>query len=364
MNRCVIHIGMHKTGSTSIQYSLAKFHDDRFLYAQLGKDPNHSLAVYSLFATNPGKHRMHLARSAAAVDDYLLKMRKDLDRAISAARGRTLLISGEGIVGLKPNEVANMAAFFRSRFDAVTVVGYVRPPASFMSSAFQQRVIGGALSNFDLKRIYRNYQGNFEKFDAAFGRENVRLWKFEPAQFADANVVKDFCARLQINLSPRRVVYMNESISRQVVGLLYTYHKYCTIFGATKMNAKSTERLAMLLRHAGADKFRLSPNILRPILQDNKADVEWMEERLGDSLQEQLGNHQPGDVRDEKDLLRPDPVVGAKLLAILGNAAPKNVKGHTPREIATLIHALRSRPKLGRFMRWFNRNDPDAGAAE
>ena len=53
MKRCIIHIGMHKTGSTSIQRSLQGYRDDRFQYARLGKTANHSLAMYSLFAADP-----------------------------------------------------------------------------------------------------------------------------------------------------------------------------------------------------------------------------------------------------------------------------------------------------------------------
>ena len=59
MRSCIIHIGMHKTGTTSIQLSLHRFVDKRFFFADLDKVFNHSLAVYSIFADYPDRHHLH-----------------------------------------------------------------------------------------------------------------------------------------------------------------------------------------------------------------------------------------------------------------------------------------------------------------
>ncbi len=59
MKTCIIHIGIHKTGSTSIQESLQGFYNDIFYYANLGPS-NHSEPIYCLFSENPKRH--HLAK--------------------------------------------------------------------------------------------------------------------------------------------------------------------------------------------------------------------------------------------------------------------------------------------------------------
>ena len=106
---------------------------------------------------------------------------------------------------------------------------------------------------------------------------------------------------------------------------------------------KSAERRRVVARLGDIqhDKFRFSPDIVRPVLETNRADIQWMEERLGQSLHEELGAYRPGDVRDEADLLQPDPEVVKKLLALLGDAALAGIKGETPEEVAVLVHALR-----------------------
>ena len=338
MTRCVIHIGMHKTGSTSIQGSLQGFRDDRFLYADLGGGGNHSLAIYSLFAANPAGHHLHRTRNAEAVRAYIRNARSNLKRSISATEGRALLISGEDIGVLPQPSLSRLREYLRRHFDEIEVMAYVRPPAAFMTSSFQQRIKTGGFKRFDLDRLYRNYRPAFEKFDAVFGRENVQLWKFDPTVFPDGCVVQDFCARLGIALPSQRILRLNGSLSRRAVALLYTYRNFGEKYGASTMKGGQAVKLG--LRLAG-EKFRLSPDLLRPILEKNRSDLEWMEARLGQPLEEEIGDHRPGDVREEWDLLRPDPKAVSDLLGLLGESAPKGVRGETPDEVAQLVHALR-----------------------
>ena len=142
MNSCIVHIGMHKTGSSSIQHSLRNFKDAQFVYAALGEDANHSLAIFTAFGTQPERHPLHRKadRGPIALRDYAERVRGVLERSISVAQGRTLIISGEDISVLGEDELQRMRDFLEARFDSVTVVGYIRPPAGFMASSFQQLV--------------------------------------------------------------------------------------------------------------------------------------------------------------------------------------------------------------------------------
>jgi hypothetical protein len=268
-------------------------------------------------------------------------MLKDLEQAIAAARGKTLILSGEDIRSLSRAELTRMHQFLRPHFDSLSVVAYVRPPAGFMASVFQQRMKGGVVSDLNVEREYPNYEAAFRKLDAVFGREHVQLWKFDPAGFPNRCVVRDFCSRLGIALPAECIVRLNESLPRHTVALLYTYRKFEQKLGAMTMRGPESLKLGALLAGIGQDKFRFSPDVVRPVLERHRADIEWMEARLGRSLQEDLGAHQPGDVRDEADLLRPARGIVAKLRALLGDKAPVEVTGETPEQVALLVHALR-----------------------
>src|SRR5688572_20633533 len=156
MTRCIVHIGMHKTGSTSIQHSLDGFDDSRFLYACMGDNPNHSLPMLSLFVSQPELHRLFRRKGAdtAAVSKYIERTRKDLERAVAAAKGRTLVISGEAISHFPQDALTRLRDDFQKRFEDVMIVGYVRSPAARISSSFQEEVKAGAIDKFDVERHY------------------------------------------------------------------------------------------------------------------------------------------------------------------------------------------------------------------
>jgi hypothetical protein len=336
--RCIIHIGMHKTGSSSIQRSLNGFEDDRFVYAELGERRNHSLSIYSLFASHPERHEAHRNTAAEDIRLYNERVRQDLTRAISATGDRTLVISGESISVLPEEDLPPLRDYFDRHFSELSIIGYVRPPAAFMASSFQQRVKNGRATPLEGGKLYRNYQELFEKFDRVFGRERVQLHKFDPTNFPGGCVVRDFCARIGLQLPSDKILRMNESFSRDAIGAMYTYVKFGAGYGGTNLRGKEAAQIAKVL---SGPKFRFSPDFVRPILDQYRSDIEWMEQRLGQRLQEDLGEAHPGDVRNEADLLEPNPTVAARLRDALGGQATTDVDESTPEGIAMLVHLLR-----------------------
>jgi hypothetical protein len=343
MKRGILHIGMHKTGSTSIQRSLSGFSDSRFVYHEDQKgESNQTRAMFGLLGVGRRGPRERTKNEVAAAGREILAR---LDDAVRSLEGRQLVISAEGLWLLPEGTVSELGRILAARFDAVDVVGYVRSPAAFISSYFQQRVKGGTRRSggVDVAREYPNYRWAFEKFDKVFGREKVRLWKFDPARFPGGCVVQHFCSRVGIDLPAARIIRVNESLPREAVSLLYTYWALGAEFGAWPMARMAKHDLWRQLMELGNTRFRFSPDVIRPVLEKNRADIEWMEARLGESLGEDLGEHQPGDVRGEADLLEPDPAAVKELLAALGNAAPGGNRGETPRQVAALVHALRDK---------------------
>jgi hypothetical protein len=347
---------MHKTGSTSIQKSLRGFSDDFFVYYDDHKGrTNHGGAVIALLGTTGGGQRLKAGKPTRQRPRDAQVLRR-LDAAFRSLGDRTLVLSGEAMVFLIEDELRELRDYVRAHVKAVEVVAYVRPPAAYVTSVAQQRSKGirGPEENhtrFEPENLYPRYRLLFEKLDAVFGRENVCLWKFDPASFPDGCVVQDFCTRLGVALPRERVVRVNESISREAVQLLFTYRKLGREFGALNITGPQNKRLIDALNAAGRARFRISPDVLRPMLEHNRSDIEWMEQRLGESLHEELQEHQPGDVREEWDLLRPNPDVVAKLRTMLGDAVPAGVNGTTPEEVAMLVHALRGKLERQRVRR-------------
>lgn len=341
MRGCILHIGMPKTGTSSIQKSLNGLVDTNFVWYQDHKGrTNHSPAVFGIVgAATPRMQRQNMEPELLA--------RKQFDEMIRFADGRSLLVSGEGMVSLELDQLRDFASYLRSRGrEKLTIAAYVRSPIGYITS-LARATKGGTLKDLRLQRRL-NYRALFEKFDQAFGRENVFLWKFDPSSFPSSCVVHDFCANIGIDIRAVKIVRENESLSREAVALRYTYHREGSAIGWQPLTPRERLRLSRRLAGIGSRKFRFSPDLLRPFLERNREDIEWMEQRLGQSLEEPgWDEHQDDDVRDEWDLLRPDPQVIAQLREMLGADAPKGVMGETPDEVALLVHALLGMHRVG-----------------
>src|SRR5690554_6594357 len=96
--KCYIQIGMHKTGTTSIQSDLSKLVSDEFHYLKLD-GPNHSIVLRTLFGSelygHPALRRDGYA-SADAVQAYREKWLAAFDSQVAAVE-KNLVISAEDL---------------------------------------------------------------------------------------------------------------------------------------------------------------------------------------------------------------------------------------------------------------------------
>lgn len=317
MTKCVIHIGMHKTGTTSIQKSLAGFSDAAFCYAGLGRSSNHSVAMFSLFSTTPERHHSNseFATDPARMKAYLKSVAEDLGQSIRTAGDRTLIVSGEDIGKLRAAELTRMRDRLQRDCEEIKIIGYVRPPRSFITSVFQQMVRSGGRPRFDLHDVRPRYQRRFEKFDRLFGREHVILKLFDRRSLSGGDVVEDFCSTLGLALPRDRVRNSNESWPKQAVCLMFQYNRYCDERGIRPMKSSESKRILALLPPLGEDKFNFAPALLEGLIADQQDDIAWMEARLGASFGEAAGTAQAGDIASEDDMLVPVPGAHEALVA-------------------------------------------------
>lgn len=338
VRRCILHFGMHKTGSTSIQKSLFHLNEDvPWVYLHAGK-PNASVAVQTMFCNRLGRNSRHVKEG---LNDAEIKRRKQkyfkrMETRI-ASTDKDVLLSGEGISVLSEIELRRLLDWLGQFVDEVVAVGYVRPPKAYMESAFQQIVKGGR-SNFNLAAVYPEYRERFEKFEALLGKDKVHYWLFDPKTFPSGCVVRDFAARLGVNLAAEHVQRVNESISKEALALLYSYRKYGRdgygIGGAAIMeNTRLIRKLAEIKGH----KLRFSPDLVGPVLARNAQDIAWMEERLGRSFEENWEAHSEFEVAEESDMLKFNEDSLATIRQWVGESGTAN----RPEDVALLVGRLR-----------------------
>jgi hypothetical protein len=344
----VVHFGMPKTGTTSIQESLfRRLSDPRFYYVNLGRS-NASIPIATAFKGNAAQFHFHVKAGTAAGE--LAQLKADIVERLGAelrsAGERTAILSGEAIFGLKPPELRELCCVVaRHRHGAVTAAGYVRRPKEFMESEFQQQVKSGHRA-FRVPKVPR-YRGRVGKFDTVFGRDNVRVWLFDPSTFAGGCVVQDFCSRLGARFRAQDVTRTNESLSRPALSLLFAYRKFGPGYGVGAAAIQENRLLIRRIMTLPGIKARLHSSLVAPLLGARREDIEWMEARAGASLAEDLAAHDDGAIRSEADLLEFAPESLQWLAEQLGG--PYARQWHPamqPPQVAEWVHELRLR--LGR----------------
>ena len=343
MAKCILHAGMHKTGSASIQNSLKNLDDGCFYYARLLGRPNHSRSLPSVFAERDGRQlmRKRFAHDENDVDERTKQARIDLRNSIEAADGRTLQFSGEGILHMPAMDLARLKNFLeRHGYDDVTVIAYVRPPFGFISSTVQQKIRTGNSKALKFLNSAPDYQKKFAKFDDVFGADKVLLSRFEPAALTGKDVVADFCGKAGIPVSSIELVRKNASITRLAAQLCFQYAAHAEDEGLGPLRPGTSAALCAKLRDLDQSRFRMAPSVLKPSVDSLKPDIEWMERRLGQKLDEDM-NDSEFDIRGEADLLQPIAGIQEKLRSLL-SAGGEQVPGDAADNTWKLLHFIAS----------------------
>ncbi len=277
---CHLHLGMNKTGSSSIQRTFADYADPKLRYAKLGQ-PNHSKAMVLALGDrlpvglaegiDAGGEK---AARAAAIRLLGNELSKD---------DRDIIISGEGLSNLgRFGAVPRLVAFLRAAGLEPRCLAYVRAPGGFVSSVFQQIVRESAAPA--VENLWPKYQKRFGPWIRELGVDGVSLVPFERDNFAAGDLLSDFANRLGLDpdyVAPNAVRW-NDSLTAEATALIFVLRQRVGRRGADRKKANG--KLVTLLRRFGQNKFGFSRDCLAGILQDNRADLDWIEDKMGSAF--------------------------------------------------------------------------------
>lgn len=301
MKTCYLHLGMPKTGSTSIQKAFHDFRDGDIRYAELDES-NHGLPLISAFSEKPEAFYILRNRGmgAAAAGELGATYREQIT-AIAESDGDVIFSSEAVPDHMRPKDIAGMIAFFQARAEAVKVILYARPVASLVSSQFQENIKHGAAA---FKLPAPKYRKRFETVVNAAGRENVTFVRFAREDLVGGDIVQDFAHRIGVATPPHGVVG-NESLSVDAVGRIYLFNKVMAPHLPAKQQVNVRNTLKKRLVDLGGPKFMLHPDLIRQHIADHRDDIEWAEETCGFDLTGDVNlTVSDGLVAGEADLLR------------------------------------------------------------
>jgi len=287
--KIVIHIGMHKTGSSSIQQTFARFQHPGLEYINWNRGGNHSALYVLLFEDIEKLRDYHIfkARGPAFVrtlPEMREKWRAQVSEQLAQAGDRTIIFSAEAIsLAQFANAGQRLHDFCAVYSNDISVLGYVRPPGGFIARGFQQYLKGGTIARVFDGGASPHYRERFEWIDQVFGRSTVTLKEFAPRRLQGGDVVKDFSEEVGVApLSEDQIIRTNESLSLEAVAVLYVQRRLGQgfVLGFNRANA-ANKAFTSSLAKIGSGKFSLSSKMLAPILEKERDDIAWMEARLG-----------------------------------------------------------------------------------
>ena len=282
---CIVHIGMPKTGTSSLQHALFEgLKESRNAYYANLPTPNHSPQLFSLFHSHPEIHNVNLGKSEQEIEQYNKKNLKLLIDGFLRDERDIEIISGEDIFHIDEAGLLNLKEFLQTYFEKIIIVGYVRFLKSFMESSFQQLVKYHFLNTLDESKIYPFYKNKLEKFDNVFGEKNVLLHIYEPKRFPDEDITLDFCKRFNIDIEHDKKVTTNQSISKEAISILYTYNKRFLDSEVSKTDLMRVNRLVDMVSSIGDSRFRFSKNYIDKVVEKRRDDIEWIGIRLGERI--------------------------------------------------------------------------------
>ena len=220
----ILHIGMAKTATTSIQTGLKGFTDGDTRYARLGSS-NHSIPLITAFRKDPSRHLYYVKRGMdqATVKKVGIEIREKLLREMQSPE-RNLVFSGEELCRLTPGEVRRMKTFMDPHCGRFRVLAYIREPLGFASSVYQQVARHRQIT--ELSVPVPHYRRWFAKYIEIFGRQTVEFVLFDPATFRDACIITDFCDRVGIAANRIAKSTRNQSLSTEAVALLVDWNRH------------------------------------------------------------------------------------------------------------------------------------------
>lgn len=353
----VIHFGMNKTGSRSVQASFDHYDDGHLISAPF-RNGNANRPIVSMFRKYDPK--LHIWKSTGTTQEEYERLKRKSERqmidALKTDR-QTVFLSAEKVLELKKVELFELQSFLLQHCESVKLFAYIRDPVGLISSAFQQGLKTGRQTSFTLRKL--NYRKHFKRIIDVFGREDVDLILFKPNTFPNKSVVQDVAQRIGAQSDLIKEVRGNEGLSMALSGVLFLWNRD----GAQKPQSRSafqarTRLITYLQQNFDEQKFATREqkkfkfcNKLACENLDMK-DIAWMEKLLGvkfgiDNSQSEIPDADYG-VRSEEDLAD----LGAKSFEWLGEVCEKKKivlrsRSTTAAMDVLFEHFLAERMKIG-----------------
>lgn len=293
--KAILHIGTHKTGSSSIQHTLNKATDngqlERFAFQRAIScrlNGNNLLPlIYRPLSEAPREVKNEYGGDSALYQKHQKAWHaKFLDFLGSNER---VVLSSEYLINFPPAALSKLGDdLLQAGFHDVTIVLYIREPASYYISSVQQILKASKIIKPPGKFHY-NFRKIVEKWNGAFPNK-LLIRPFNRSELYNHCVVQDF---LQIignlfDLSDLArkldIIDVNQSLSAEAMLILQNYRE-TFYYDRDDVFYEDSSRLVRLLDQSQNSISQTPPalkkNIKNMIMKNHGDILQWLENTYG-----------------------------------------------------------------------------------
>lgn len=294
-----LHIGVHKTATSSIQEAFGKTHallaHGGYLYPVFTKREtiiyNHSEVFYSMFFQKPETYHMNVLygyNNPDAVNELNRSYHNQLTRQMEDFKGDKLILSAEdiSILFLKPlRNLKNYLIEITNPAVCIEVILFCRHPVTW-SRAHIQEVIKGGINLEEARKknalaISDYYQKKIKVFSSVFAFESLHVFRYEDAIQNEYGPAAAFLSCIGADASFIKTLNLqnevhNISLSYEATTLLNAIYTKTPGFINDQINPKLNNFHPKTIHQIPGVKFYLEPNHNHEIWQSAQDDVNWL----------------------------------------------------------------------------------------
>lgn len=278
VQRVILHIGSHKTGSTSIQSALKGYDDGAIFYAELG-GANHSAPLFSAFSEQ--KYNYHIWKkqglSHEQIDQRAQQALTRLHHQLERPDRHSLILSGEDLSLLEPTGVDALLRTLRGPGRDLLVICYVRHPLSYATSVCQQLIKGGG---DQLPELFSPaYRQRLEAYRNRLDPQELTVRCFDRQHLHEGCVVADFCRVIGLTSNMLTIRSRNESLPAPAIHALYQLNRSGLLQFGDRLLLQARHHLLQVLKQVFAGDPPLSRDLLHS--HTDYDDCDFLQEHFG-----------------------------------------------------------------------------------
>ena len=282
--RIFLHVGFHKTATTSFQSTCLRNHETLkaqgfnyplFEAPEAGQNciENHSIPIFSAFTSSPSKYHINVMWGITRQDELNQSYLKTLDKALSGTHD--VILSGEDISRLQESELRSLIDYIQPYSDNVIILACVRSPYSFHCSNIQTCIRFGL--HMDLSKLLSQRE-RILNLTSAFGQQ-IHFFPFETACSHESGPVDFLMKRIGIDTSAIIIDRRHPSSSNLATRIQNHFNlREPSIKASTRNLNHST------FSDPGGSKFLLTRDELSSISDDLDRENSFMMDVLGASF--------------------------------------------------------------------------------